>query len=85
MKSITIHGLDDPLNTLIREEAKKQGMSLNKTIKKLLAESLGIATTSNDDHKKDFLDLFGTWRPEEARDFARRLGDFEKIDSEDWA
>lgn len=85
MKSITIHGLDDPLNTLIREEAKKQGMSLNKTIKKLLAESLGIATNTSDDHRKDFLDLFGSWRQEEAQEFAGRLGDFEKIDSEDWA
>ena len=35
MKSITIHGLDDPLDTLIREKAGKQNLSLNKTIKQL--------------------------------------------------
>lgn len=36
MKSITIHGLEDPLNTLIREKARQEGLSLNKTIKLLL-------------------------------------------------
>ena len=33
MKSITIHGLEDPLDTLIREKARQEGLSLNKTIK----------------------------------------------------
>jgi len=42
MKSITIHGLDGPLDTLIREKARKQQLSLNKTIKLLLEESLGL-------------------------------------------
>lgn len=85
MKSITIHGLDDPLDTLIREKAKKQGTSLNKTIKKLLSESLGITPGSEGDHEKDFLDLFGAWNEKEAQEFTKRLGDFEKIDPEDWA
>ncbi len=35
MKSITIHGLDDPLDTLIRERAGKQNLSLNKTVRQL--------------------------------------------------
>ena len=42
MKSITIHNLDDKLDSLIREKAKKQGISLNKTIKTLLRKSLGL-------------------------------------------
>jgi len=33
MKSITIHNLDDPLDRLLQERARSQGMSLNKTIK----------------------------------------------------
>lgn len=44
MKSITIHNVDDPLDRLLQERAKSQGMSLNKTIKFLLAESLGITS-----------------------------------------
>jgi hypothetical protein len=85
MKSITIHGLEDPLDSLIREKAKKQGLSLNKTIKNLLAESLGITPKSDESRKKDFLDLFGTWSQEEARAFTARTADLEKIDPEDWS
>lgn len=42
MKSITIHNLDDPLYTLIRVKAKNEGLSLNKAIKKLLADALHL-------------------------------------------
>lgn len=85
MKSITIHGLEDPLDTLIREKAKSQGLSLNKTIKKLLAESLGVSPKSVKDRKSDFLDLFGKWSQKEARQFSTQIADLEKIDPEDWS
>ena len=42
MKSITIHGLEGPLNTLIREKGAKRRLSLNKTIKQLVATPLPI-------------------------------------------
>jgi tRNA(fMet)-specific endonuclease VapC len=67
MKSITIHGLDDPLDSLIRQRAKKKKMSLNKTIKELLRESLGLESIDQHNHKKDFQDLFGVWTKAEAR------------------
>ena len=85
MKSITIHNLDDPLNTLIREKAKTEGLSLNNTIKKLLAEALGLSPKKDGEREKDFLDLFGSWSEEEVKEFNRQVGDFEKIDREDWA
>lgn len=84
MKSITIHNLDDPLNTLIREKAKTEGLSLNNTIKKLLAEALGLAPKKGEGRGKDFLDLFGVWSGEEVKEFNKQAGDFEKIDQEDW-
>ena len=85
MKSITIHNLDDPLNTLIREKAKTEGLSLNNTIKKLLAEALGLSPRNDTDRGKDFLDLFGVWSDKEVKEFNKQAGDFEKIDREDWA
>ena len=42
MKSITIHGIDDPLAGLIKSRAQSEGLSINKTVKKLLEESLGV-------------------------------------------
>jgi hypothetical protein len=85
MKSITIHGLDDPLDTLIRQRAKKNKTSLNKTRKQLLAESLGLESADQTDHTKDFQDLSGIWTKQEAKEFLKNTKDFEKIDQEDWA
>jgi hypothetical protein len=84
MKSITIHGLDETLDKLIRKRAMKQGNSLNKTIKRLLEESLGIHKKQNSGHRDDFLDLFGIWTKKEAERFSGITQDLEKIDKEDW-
>jgi hypothetical protein len=85
MKSITIHGLEDRLDARIREKASQQGLSLNKTIKKLLAESLGLEEPSAPrDYRKTYEDLCGIWTREEAAAFKRRTEDFNRVDPGDW-
>ena len=42
MKSITIHGLDGPLWSMLKAKSEFEGMSLNKTIKMLLENSLDV-------------------------------------------
>lgn len=84
MKSITIHDLDDVLDKKIREKAKSQGLSLNKTIKKLLEKSLGINRGKGKDHREDFIDLFGSWSSEDLDEFKKAISDFEKVDPKDW-
>ena len=85
MKSITIHNLDDPLERLIVKRAKRDGLSLNKTIKTLLAEALGLRQQKKPDNRDEFADLFGSWTAADARSFLKAASDFEKIDTEDWA
>ena len=85
MKSITIHNLDDPLERRIMERAKKDGKSLNKTIKTLLSEALGIRQKKKPDNREEFADLCGAWSKAEAKAFMKAAADFEKIDAEDWA
>ena len=84
MKSITIHGLDHQLDKLIRKRAKKHGISLNKTMKNLLEESLGIKKLPDYDHSEDFMDLFGTWSEEDKKKFDESISELEKIDEKDW-
>ena len=84
MKSITIHGLDHQLDKLIRKRAKKHGISLNKTMKNLLEESLGIKKLPDYDHSEDFMDLFGTWSEEDKKKFDENISELEKIDEKDW-
>jgi hypothetical protein len=84
MKSITIHNLDDSLELLIREKSKKQGISLNKTIQMLLRQSLGLNSKSSNNHREDFLDLFGSWSKKDEIEFIRKTQDFNKINESDW-
>jgi len=48
-KSITIHGIDEPLAKLIKSKDKQEGLSINQTIKNTLESSLGVKS-------KDYLD-----------------------------
>lgn len=81
MKSITIHGLDETLDGLLQEKAEQEGTSLNKIIKKLLQQSLGV---SKQQKKFDFSEFSGIWTQAEFEEFERSTRDFEKIDSRDW-
>ena len=84
MKSITIHGLDNALDKLIRRQAKQNNVSMNKTIKKLLRKSFGIDEGNEEDRTKEFIDLFGIWTKSEAEEFNKLTQGFRKVDREDW-
>ena len=83
MTSITIHGLEDPLDSLIRERARQQGLSLNKAIKQVLAESLGVSQDGQK-NRTDFADLCGVWSQDDLAEFARNTQDFAIVDLNDW-
>ncbi len=83
MKSITIHKLDDDLGERLGQMAKRDGVSLNQLVKRLLRKSVGL-DSPRPDHREEFSDLFGTWTEEEADAFNKRLKDFDQIDEEEW-
>ena len=84
MKSISIHGLDDRISKKIDEKAKREGLSLNRTIKNLLEDALGLKSQKTKDHRDDFIEFLGVWSEEEAKAFEESIRDFERIDPEDW-
>lgn len=84
MKSITIHGLDDELDREIREKAKNQGASLNKTIKRLLKKALGLKSPTEPDYRSEFTDLFGVWSEEDYREFTESTEDFSVVEPGEW-
>lgn len=84
MKSISIHGLDETLDAIIKEKAHKQGLSINKTIKKLLEEALGIRPKDSSINEKAFSDLFGIWNQDDLNDFQKSTFDLNQIDEKDW-
>lgn len=82
MKSITIHGMDDVLDRTIRERATADNTSLNKTIKRLLEESLGLHGAR--DHRAEFMDLFGTWSRADREEFDAATEEMGQVDPGDW-
>lgn len=84
MKSITIHGIDEPLEKLIKSKARSEGLSVNKTVKKLLEISLGVKPAGNDMHKGDFYEFCGIWKDEDLAEFEDYTKDLRQIQPEDW-
>ena len=84
MKSITLHKIDDPLFDLIKSKAKSEGLSINKTVKKILEESLGVKPMPNGAFRNDFEEFCGMWSDTELNEFQERTADLRKINSGDW-
>lgn len=84
MKSITIHGLDERLSKKISEKARREGLSLNRTIKNLLEEALGLTSRKKKDHRDDFVDFLGVWSEEDVKTFESAIQDLSSIDPKDW-
>ena len=84
MSSITIHDLEKDLELSIRQKAKKEQVSLNKTIKKLLRQALGLEDRQTN-HLNDFTDVFGKWDKKDLKEFKKAISDFNKINPEEWA
>ena len=84
MKSITIHGIDDPLSELIKSKARSEGLSVNKTVKKLLEEALGVKPQSEGKFRSDFEEFCGIWSESDLKEFEEKTKALRIIHKEDW-
>jgi hypothetical protein len=84
MKSITVHDLDESLEAGIEEKARAEGLSLNKTVKVLLRQALGLEERHNGDRKADFAEFSGAWSLAEAKEFEKKTKDLHRVDPRDW-
>ena len=85
MKSLTIHGIDDVLDRKLKIRSKKGRLSLNKTIKSLLSESLGISARKLEpDHSADFTEFLGKWSKDDVAKQNKSLEYSRSVNMEDW-
>ncbi len=84
MKSITIHGIDDPLAELIKSKAQSEGLSINKTVKKLLEESLGVKPRNKGINRSDFEEFCGIWSESDRTEFEDKTEDLRNVNYADW-
>jgi hypothetical protein len=84
MKSITIHGIDKQLERLIKSKAESEGLSVNKTVKKLLETSLGVKPKIIRENLKEFEEFCGLWTREDLDEFEEKTEDLRRVDQRDW-
>ena len=84
MKSITIHGLDQPLWSILKSRAESEGISMNKTIKQLLERAVGITPSEVNDKKEQFREFSGVWSKNDLSEFIASTRVFEEVNPEDW-
>lgn len=86
MKAITLRNVPPTVARKIEERSRELGLSLNKTVIRLLEERLlpagGSPLGSRRYHDLD--DLAGAWSDEEAAAFDRAVAEERKIDEEIW-
>lgn len=86
MKQITLRGIPDEVEKVIKKEVKTKGLSLNKAFISLLKRATGIGPKGK--KKKtlyhDLDNLFGVWKKEESTAFEKNLKYQRKIDEELW-
>lgn len=82
MASVTIHDLDDSVAKLIRERARLEGLSVNKMLKRLLEEAVGVKPSTT--HRKHFERFCGMWSKAQLAEFEKATAELEKIDASDW-
>jgi DNA polymerase III delta subunit len=81
MTAITLRNIPPKLQEVIRQRANATGLSLNRTILRMLEEATG--TGSRELHR-DLDHLAGTWSDEEATAFEAALLEQRRIDPKLW-
>lgn len=84
MSTITIRGIDETTARILKERAKKEGISVNAVMLKTLRESLGLEKKRRNIIHNDLDHLAGTWSEKDFAEFQKRIADFEIVDKKMW-
>lgn len=79
--SLTIHNLDPVLYSVLKQKAEATNVSLNRLIKTLLTQSLGLNKTKK---VADLSAFINQWDQDELKQFQQTQTDFSTVDATDW-
>ncbi len=82
MTAITLRGISPTLEKAIKDRANAGGLSLNKTVIRMLEQSLGLRSDPTPRLHHDLDHLAGTWSQEEAEAFEADLAMQRQVDPE---
>lgn len=81
MKTMTIRNVPAEVAHALDEERRLRGLSLNRTVLALLAESLGVADQARSNGLKR---LAGNWSDDEFQEFQAATAPFAEVGDELW-
>ena len=83
MGNVSLRGIDDHVKNLLKAEALKNGMSVNRLILSYIHKGIGIDPMSRTRYH-DLDKLSGTWSDTERDEFLQATSSFNQIDEEMW-
>ena len=84
MNAVTVRNLPPGVAKAVKEKARKEKLSLNKAIVRLLEEATGVEKGKKKVVHHDLDRFFGTWTKEEADAFDEAMRQHRQIDPEMW-
>ncbi len=85
LKQITLRGIPEEVERIVKKEARKKGTSLNRAFISLLESATGLKREKKRKILYHDLDhLFGKWTDEEAKIFMKTLSLQREIDDDLW-
>lgn len=82
--NFNLRGIPGEVMLMLKQEAKKQRISINSALLDLIQKSLGYCFQSKTHAYHELDKLAGTWSKADAKAFAEDTKFFEKIDKELW-
>jgi len=84
VNAVTVRNLPPGVAKAVKEKARKEKLSLNKAIVRLLEEATGVEKGEKKVVHRDLDRFFGTWTKEEADAFDEAVREHRQIDPEMW-
>ncbi|GAB4415237.1 MAG: hypothetical protein OHK0032_11400 [Thermodesulfovibrionales bacterium] len=84
MGAITIRGIDNEIAKALKQQARKEGSSVNTLVLRIVREALGLEKKRRTAVYTDLDHLAGTWGEKDYTEFQKRIADFETIDEKMW-
>ena len=82
---LTIHAMDPALSRRISSKARREGKSLNQTVKDSLAEYFGLKpATGRTAADNGIMSLCGILSHDDAEELRRAVAPFREVHPEDW-
>ena len=85
LKQLTLRGFDKELERRLRDEARVDGVSLNRAALTLIRRGAGLDSAAPSNAVGSGLDhLIGTWSESDERSLRKATAVFERVDEDFW-